>query len=120
MLGVIIGVGAVVAMVAIGQGARAEREAAGAGAGQQPPHGVRRDRAAVRRVSRGDQVQTLTTDDAEAIRHEVPGVVGVSAEFARSVQVVYRNQNTYTPRSPGVTPEFPDGAQLLASSAASS
>jgi putative ABC transport system permease protein len=106
MLGVIIGVGAVVAMVAIGQGARAavnqQVQALGSNlltvfAGQAQQYGI----------AATGPVQTLTYDDAQAILHDVQGVTGVSAEFSRQVQVVYRGQNTSTQVS-GVTPAFPD------------
>ena len=104
MLGVIIGVGAVVAMVAIGQGARAsvtqQVQALGSNlltvfAGIVQFGGV----------ARGDQVRTMTLEDADAIRKEVPGVIGVSAEFSRTAQVTFRSENTNTQVS-GVTPEF--------------
>jgi putative ABC transport system permease protein len=103
MLGVIIGVGAVVAMVAIGQGARqnVQQQVQALGSNLLT---VFAGTANIGGVSRGEQVINLTTDDAEAIR-QVPGVVGVSSEFFRSVQVVYRNQNTNTAVN-GVTPEY--------------
>ena len=105
MLGVIIGVGAVVAMVAIGQGARqnvTERVQALGSNLLTVFAGV----AQFGGVARGDAVQTLTIDDAEAIRREVPGVTGVSPEFSRGAQqVVLRGENTNTTVS-GVTPEF--------------
>jgi putative ABC transport system permease protein len=103
MLGVIIGVGAVVAMVAIGQGARqnVQQQVQALGSNLLT---VFAGTATVGGVARGDQVVSLTTDDAEAIR-QLPGVVGVSSEFSRTVQVVYRNQNTNAPVN-GVTPEF--------------
>ena len=106
MLGVIIGVGAVVAMVAIGQGARAavtqQVQALGSNlltvfAGSAQQFGV---------ASTGP-VQTLMFEDAQAILHDVQGVTGVSAEFSRQAQVVYRGQNTSTQIS-GVTPAFPE------------
>jgi len=104
MLGVIIGVGAVIAMVAIGEGGRqnVQQQVQALGSNLLT---VFAGTASFGGVSRGEQVVSLTTDDADAIRHQVPGVVGVSSEFARSVQVVYRNQNTNTTVN-GVTPEF--------------
>jgi putative ABC transport system permease protein len=104
MLGVIIGVGSVVAMVAIGQGARQattqQVQALGSNLLTVLPQTAR-----VGGVSRGDQVQTLTVEDADAIRKEVPGVIGVSPEITRTVQIVYRSENT-TARVSGVTPEY--------------
>ncbi|MDR7522756.1 MAG: ABC transporter permease [Armatimonadota bacterium] len=103
-LGVIIGVGAVIAMIAIGQGARRatteQVQALGSNlltvfAGTAQAGGI----------ARGDPVQTLTADDAEAIRRQVPQVTGVSAELNRQAQVVYRSENVVT-RVVGVTPEY--------------
>ncbi|MDR7418851.1 MAG: ABC transporter permease [Armatimonadota bacterium] len=104
MLGVIIGVGSVIAMIAIGQGARQattqQVQALGSNlltifAGTPQVAGV----------ARAEPAQSLTLEDADAIRQEVPGVIGVSAEFQRQAQVVYRGENTYT-RIVGVTPEY--------------
>mgnify|MGYP000179830408 CR=1 FL=1 len=103
-LGVIIGVGAVVAMVAIGQGARrnVEQQVQALGsnlltvfAGTQRLGGVARDAP----------VQTLTVEDAEAILREVPGVVGVSPEYTARAQVTAGAANTTTSVS-GVLPAF--------------
>ncbi|MDR7537803.1 MAG: ABC transporter permease [Armatimonadota bacterium] len=104
MLGVIIGVGSVIAMIAIGQGARQattqQVQALGSNlltifAGTPRVGGV----------ARAEPAQSLTLEDAEAIRREVPGVIGVSAEFSRQAQVAYRGENTVT-RVTGVTPEY--------------
>ncbi len=103
-LGVIIGVGAVIAMVAIGQGARRavteQVQALGSNlltvfAGQ----------VQLGRIARGDPVQTLNMEDVEDIRKAVPGVTGISAEYSRQAQVVFRAENVITQIS-GVTPEF--------------
>ncbi|HET8678816.1 MAG TPA: ABC transporter permease [bacterium] len=104
MLGVIIGVGAVVAMVAIGQGARASvtQQVQALGSNLLT---VFAGTAQFGGVARGDQVRTLTLEDADAIRKEVPRVIGISAEFSRNVQVTFRSENTNTQVS-GVTPEF--------------
>jgi len=103
-LGVIIGVGAVIAMVAIGQGARRavtdQVQALGSNlltvfAGQ----------AQIARIVRGDAVQTLNIEDAEEIQRTVPGVTGISAEYSRQAQVVFRAENVISQIS-GVTPQF--------------
>ncbi len=106
MLGVIIGVGAVVAMVAIGQGARqnVQQQVQALGSNLLT---VFASTATLGGVARGEQVRTLTVEDAEAILREVPGVTGVSAEFSRQVQVVYRGENTNTTVN-GVTPAYQD------------
>jgi ABC-type antimicrobial peptide transport system permease subunit len=104
MLGVIIGVGSVVAMVAIGQGARQattqQVQALGSNLLTVFPGS-----AQVGGVARGEQVQTLTIEDADAILREVPNVIGVSPELTRTAQVVYRSENSNT-RVSGVTPEY--------------
>lgn len=103
-LGVIIGVGAVIAMVAIGQGARRavtdQVQALGSNlltvfAGQ----------AQIARIVRGDAVQTLTIADAEEIQRAIPSVTGISAEYSRQAQVVFRAENAISQIS-GVTPLF--------------
>jgi putative ABC transport system permease protein len=104
MLGVIIGVGSVVAMVAIGQGARQSTmqqvQALGSNLLTVFPGS-----AQVGGVARGEQVQTLTIEDADAIRREIPNVIGVSPELTRTAQVVFRSENSNT-RVSGVTPEY--------------
>jgi putative ABC transport system permease protein len=105
MLGVIIGVGSVIAMIAIGQGARqaTTQQVQALGSNLLTVFaGVARTAG----VARLDPVQTLTLEDAEAIRKEVPQVVGVSPEFSRQAQVVFRGENTNT-RVVGVTTDYP-------------
>ncbi len=104
MLGVIIGVGAVVAMVAIGQGARQSvtQQVQALGSNLLT---VFAGSAQLGGVTRGDPVRTLTLDDVDAIRKGIPGVIGISAEFTRPAQVVFGGENTNTQVS-GVTPEF--------------
>lgn len=105
MLGVIIGVGAVVAMVAIGQGARQATTQQVQSLGSNLLS-IFASTAQTGGIARAEAVQTLTLEDAEAIRSGVPHVTGVSAEINRAAQVVYRNENTNT-RVVGVTPEYP-------------
>ncbi len=103
-LGVIIGVGAVVATLSIGTGAKqavtAQIQALGSNLitvfpGQAGQFGV----------TTGGQVQTLKYEDGLAIKESVPEVEDVTAEFGRSAQVVYGNQNTFT-QVLGETPNF--------------
>ncbi len=107
MLGVIIGVGAVIAMVSIGQGARAsvaqQVQALGSNLltifpGSAGQFGVRQG---------AGSLQSLKLEDANAIPEEVEEVEAVTAEFARAAQVVYGSENTNTSIS-GVTPAFPE------------
>ncbi len=93
MLGIIIGVGAVIAMVSIGNGARAEVEARIAALGQNVilvlSGNVRRGGFSMGFGSAG----TLTKEDYMAIRQEIPGVTGASPEVRTSAQIAYGDQN---------------------------
>ena len=96
MLGIIIGVGAVIAVVSIGSGAKAQVEAAIASMGQNVVLILSGN------VSRGGfrmgfgTAGTLTREDFEAIRKEVPGVTGISPEVWASAQVAMGNQNSFS------------------------
>jgi len=105
MLGVIIGVGAVVTMVSIGQGARASvaQQVQSLGSnlltvfpGSAGQGGIRQGAGSLR---------TLTLDDAAAMAAEIGQVEAVSAEFSRNAQVVHGSENVNTTVS-GVTPQF--------------
>jgi putative ABC transport system permease protein len=95
MLGMIIGVGAVITMVAIGRGAQSmiEESIATAGtniinvnAGNFTSGGVRGGMGAA---------STLTAEDADAIR-EIPGVRYVACGVTSRNQVIFGNQNWQT------------------------
>src|SRR5438094_4822795 len=95
-LGIIIGVGAVIAMVGIGNGAKAQVEAQIASLGQNvilifsgstTSSGIR---------TGWGGAGTLKVEDAEAIRREVSGVVAVSEEVRSTSQVAAGNQNWLT------------------------
>jgi putative ABC transport system permease protein len=93
MLGIIIGVGAVIAMVSIGNGAKSQMEARVASLGQNVIQVFSGS------VSRGGfrggfgSSGTLTRDDYESIRREVAGVNGASPEVRNFSQLAYGNQN---------------------------
>src|SRR4029077_5786623 len=92
-LGIIIGVGAVICTVAIGEGASARVEQAitniGANMVWIEAGGV--NRGGVRTGAYG--TKTLTLGDFEAIRDHVPLVTNVSPHNDTRVQMVYGNQN---------------------------
>jgi putative ABC transport system permease protein len=96
MLGIIIGVGAVIAMVALGRGAKAQVAARIASLGQNTLMVFSGS------VNRGGVFTgfggagTLTVEDAEAIEKEVPGVVAVSPEVRTSGQIMAGNNNWST------------------------
>jgi putative ABC transport system permease protein len=105
MLGIIIGVGAVICTVAIGQGAgeqvQQQIQALGTNiimifAGSVNTGGVHMGNGANK---------TLTADDAQAILQHVPSVVAVSPMLGASVQVVNGNQNWLT-RANGASQDF--------------
>jgi len=93
MLGIIIGVGAVIAMVAIGNGAKAQMEAQVASLGQNviQVFSGSSSRGGVR-MGFGS-AGTLTKEDYEALRQEVPGIVGASPEVRNFTQLAAGNQN---------------------------
>jgi putative ABC transport system permease protein len=93
MLGMIIGVGAVIAMVSIGNGAKSQVEAQIASLGQNVIliFSGSFTRGGVH--SGGFGAGTLSVEDAQAIEREVPGVTIISPELRSGSQVVAGNQN---------------------------
>lgn len=93
MLGIIIGVGAVIAVVSIGNGAKAQVEAQIATLGRNVvlvfSGGLSRGGVRGGWGSAG----TLSVDDANAIRREIPGVEIVSPELRANTQISAGNQN---------------------------
>src|SRR2546426_8576983 len=80
MLGIIIGVGAVIAMVSIGNGAKAQVEAQIAGLGENVILIFSGSTTASGIRTGWGGAGTLKIEDAEAIRREVPAVTLVSGE----------------------------------------
>jgi len=107
VLGIVIGVAAVIATLAIGQGAReavqARIRSLGANVMTVRPGTVT---SGGRRMGMGG-ITTLTAADADAIRKECPAVVAVSPMVMRGVQLVYGNMNWGT-NVQGVAPEYLD------------
>jgi putative ABC transport system permease protein len=105
MLGIIIGVGAVIAMVAIGEGAkkRVQEQIASLGTNLLVilPGTVTLGGA---RTGSGGR-QTLVASDARAIMREIPVVSGASPVVRQVQQVIAGDQNWSTPVQ-GVAPEF--------------
>jgi len=96
MLGIIIGVGAVIAMVSIGNGAKSQIEAQIANLGQNNimvmSGNVRRGGVGMGFGSSG----TLTKEDLTSIEKEVIGLVAISPEVRSGAQVAAGNQNLQT------------------------
>ncbi len=106
MLGIVVGVAAVIAMVSLGQGAQeqVQQQIASMGtnmlivqAGSQNTGGVR---------SGAGTTTTLTPQDAEAIGREAQAVGAVSPSVGTGVTLVFGNQNWST-RAEGVGTAYP-------------
>jgi len=105
VLGIIIGVGAVIAMVAIGEGAKAQVEASFASMGSNllivlPGSST----AGGARGGFGSQ-PTLTWDDLRAIRREAPAVRYAAVQLRSNAQLMSDDQNWATSVS-GTSPEY--------------
>ncbi len=96
MLGIIIGVGAVVAMVGIGAGAKAQVEAQIASLGENVILIFSGSTTASGIRTGWGSAGTLKIEDADSIQREVPGIIGVSPEIRSAMQVASGNQNWMT------------------------
>jgi len=105
MLGIIIGVGAVIAMVSIGMGVQDKISTSIAGLGSNllvVTPGA--SNAGGSRQAAGSSI-TLNEKDAVAIAQEVSGINLVAPAVSRSYQVVFGNQN-WTTSVQGTTPDI--------------
>ncbi len=105
MLGIIIGVAAVICTVAIGQGAseRVQEAIRNLGSNLVWVEAGNRNVSGVRTGTRG--TKSLTIADARAIKQQVPLITLMSPQVDTGVQVVYGNQNWST-QVRGVSPEY--------------
>jgi putative ABC transport system permease protein len=106
-LGIIIGVGAVIAMVSIGNGAKAQVQAQVASLGENVITIFPGSFTSGGMRSGWGSASTLTPEDAEAIRREVPNVYGVSPEVRDRSQVLANGLNWNT-QIMGEGPDYPD------------
>src|SRR5689334_2887872 len=106
-LGIIIGVAAVIAMVGIGNGAKAQVEAQIASLGQNVILVFSGSTTASGIRTGWGGAGTLKIEDAQAIRREVGGVTAVSEEVVSTSQVAAGNQNWFT-RIYGESAEYLD------------
>ncbi|MDD5251187.1 MAG: ABC transporter permease [Patescibacteria group bacterium] len=96
VLGIVIGIGSVIAMLAIGQGARGSIESSIQSIGSNllivmPGF----QRGVGQQVSSGrGSAQTLTMEDAEAISQQVTGVLAVAPDLSRRYQLTASGTNT--------------------------
>nr|MBC7245486.1 ABC transporter permease [Chloroflexota bacterium] len=104
MLGIIIGVGAVIALVAVGAGAQAqvlERfQSLGSNLLVVSPA-----RMVFRGVAMTTTAPSLTNDDVESIARLATSIAAIAPEYSTRAQVVYGSKNTQTTIL-GVTPEY--------------
>jgi putative ABC transport system permease protein len=105
MLGIIIGVGAVIATVAVGAGAtaRIQQQIASIGSNIIQVQGGSINQGGVR--TGWGNTQTLTEEDAKAITTECPSVAYAAPISRGQVQVVFGNNNWAT-QVMGTTPDY--------------
>lgn len=108
MLGIVIGIGSVIAMVSIGQGAQNSIESSIQSIGSNLliiMPGAQRGAGVQVSAGRGS-AQSLTQEDANAIINGVAAVKAVAPEVSRRYQVTARGTNTNT-QVVGTVPEYP-------------
>ena len=109
MLGIIIGIGSVIAMVSIGQGAQGSIESSIQSIGSNliiVTPGFQRGVGTQVSSGRGS-AQTLTQEDANAITEEILLAKAVAPEISRRYQVTARGTNTNT-QVVGTVSSYPD------------
>lgn len=98
MLGIVIGISSVIAMVAIGQGARQSIESNIQSIGSNlvlVTPGAQRDPGTQISSGRGS-AKTLTNEDADSIKKEIPNILAVAPEVSSRYQVTSKGKNTNT------------------------
>ncbi len=98
ILGIVIGIGSVIAMISIGQGAQGSIESSIQSIGSNlvlVMPGVQRSTGAQISAGRGS-AQTLTQADADAIQNEITLAKAVAPEISRRYQVTAKGKNTNT------------------------
>jgi len=108
ILGIVIGIGSVIAMIAIGQGSQSSIESSIQSLGSNLiliTPGAQRGVGVQVSQGRGSS-QTLTREDAEAILSQVPNVTAISPEVSGRYQVTAKGANTNTSIN-GVVAAYP-------------
>lgn len=98
ILGIVIGIGSVIAMVSIGQGAKGTIESSIQSIGSNlvmVMPGFQRGVGSQVSAGRGS-AQTLTQDDADAIKNEITLAKNVAPEISRRYQITAKGKNTNT------------------------
>lgn len=108
ILGIVIGIGSVIAMISVGQGAtgsiQSSIESLGSNLVMVMP-GFQRSTGSQVSAGRGS-AQTLTQEDAEAIQEEITLAKAVAPELSSRYQITAKGANTNT-QILGVTAEYP-------------
>jgi putative ABC transport system permease protein len=104
-LGIVIGVGAVIAMVAIGEGAKARVQAAFASMGANLLVIMSGSTRAGGSMGGFGSMPTLTWEDLAAIRNEVPSVRAAAAVLQSSTPIASEDQN-WTTNVVGTSPDY--------------
>ena len=104
VLGIVIGVAAVIAMLSIGRGAQASITSRIESMGTNLIYVTPGSTSESGVQSAAGSAATLTLDDAEALT-SLPNVEAVSSQTSNFVQIVYKSQNTRS-RLTGVTPDY--------------
>jgi len=113
MLGIIIGISAVIILVSVGQGVQTvvseQMESIGSNLIFVMPGELEASRTSVQTMLRSVNISTLTYGDALALadRINAPDLAGIAPEFVANATVVFGNQNAQTSVA-GVTPSYPD------------
>ena len=107
VLGITIGIAAVICVVAVGEAGQAQVEQQLNNLGDNFVW-IEAGGRAVKGVRTGSHgTPTLTLEDAVAIRRQIPLIKAVSPNVDGSIQVIYGNQNWFTGYR-GVSPEYLD------------
>jgi putative ABC transport system permease protein len=112
MLGIIIGISAVITLISVGQGVQAavadQMEGIGSNLIFVMPGELEASRTSVQSMLRSVNISTLTYGDTLALadRRSAPDLAGVAPEFVASATVAAGNRNTQTSVA-GTTPAYP-------------
>lgn len=108
MLGIIIGIGSVIAMVAIGQGAQATIESSIQSIGSNLiviTPGSQKSIGGYQAAGQRGSAKTLLETDAEAIKKEITGIKEITTELTNRFQITAKGTNTNT-SVVGTTPTY--------------
>lgn len=105
ILGIVIGIASVITMVSIGQGAQssitANIEAIGSNLIVVSPGAQRGSNVSAGRGS----AQTLTVEDADAVKNKISDIIGVAPEISKRYQITAKGNNTNT-QVVGIVPDY--------------